>query len=454
MKKFDLNKLCGILKIPRISDKPIIIKNVKTSISQINDNTLIFHLRKTETLNVNRLSNLENCFIITDQVPLKEFRPVRNKMIYVNDIEEAYRKFIDFYRNRFNIKTVAITGTCGKSTTKEMIKQTLAQNYHTIGTVASKNSLRYNHDYLMEMDDNTEYGIYEVALTNPGQIIHTSRFFKPSIGVITNIGIDHLSGCRTLDNYILAKGEMLTALGDKGTLIINNDDENIKKLDFSVFKGKIVTFGIRNKSDIYADNIKFKDGEIHFVLNNKYYVKVPGLGIHNVYNALAALSVLNELKIDIHEAIKGLEKYQPMKSHFEIIRGINNSIIVDDTWSSNPTSVKAALETMHLVKGTKVLVIGYISYLGDHALAQAKEIGKMVVKYKIDYLVTIDNFSKHIGLEAIRQGMDESRVFHCQNEDELNSVLYHLLEPNVYVLFKTSMFDRKIGSIINKVMLK
>lgn len=441
------------LGIPIVSREKVIIKSVRTSVREIDHDTLIFHLQKTDIINIKKLLSCRNCFIITDQALLKPYKEAENRFIFVRDVTKAYNKFIDFYHALLKVKTIAITGTCGKSTTKEMIKQILSRKHKTTGTIGSRNSLRYNHNYLIEIDGDTEYGVYETALTDPGQIIYTANFFKPSIGVITNIGIDHLSGCRSLENYILAKSEMLTALGNRGTLIINSDCENTRKIDFSLYKGKIITFGIKNKAHNYAENITFKNGKMEFLYNSKYLVTIPGLGIHNVYNALAALSVLSELNFDIEEAIIGLKEFQPMKSHFEVHNALNHAVIIDDTFSSNPTSVKAALETLSLVKGTKVLVIGQISYLGNYALEQAREIGKMVVNNQIDYLITLDSFSRHIANEAIRQGMNENNIFNCRSYDELDTVLYNILEPNVYVLFKTSMFDRKINQTINKFII-
>ncbi len=446
--------LCKLLDIKTVSEKPIMIDHIKTSVLDIDHNTVIFNLHKTHTLNIRRLENFENCYIITDQPILKSYRHLKHRFLFVFDIEKAYDKFIDYYRSLYNnIKTVAITGTCGKTTTKEMIKQVLEKKYQTTGTILSKNSLRFNLDYLLDIDESKQFGVYETALTDPGQIIYSAKFFKPSVGVITNIGIDHLSGCKTMDNYILAKGEMLAALENKGTLIINSDDANIKKIDFSSFRGKILGFGIKHKTDYYASDIKYQDDMIHFNLNHKnkqYEVKVPGIGEHNVYNALAALAVLDVLGMDLSLAVKYLASYKHIRAHLEKLEGLNGSTIIDDTWSSNPTSLHAAFSALKDTKVTKVAVLGNISYLGDFVLEQCKNIAKMVVDYKIDYLVTIDAFSNRIGEEAIKLGMERNKVLHCKNEEELKQVLTELLRPNVLVLFKTSMFDRKIKTIIKQ----
>lgn len=455
MKILELNKLCEVLRITPVSKKPIKIKHVVTSVNDIDSHTIVFHLNKKLTLDVRKIEKLQHCYIITDQPLLKDNLYLKERFLFVLDIEKTYEQFIEYYRRLFSIKTIAVTGTCGKTTTKEMIKQVLEKKYHVTGTVLSKNSLRFNHDYLMDIDDTKAYGVYETALTEPGEIIYSAKFFKPSIGVITNIGIDHLSGCKTIDNYIRAKGEMLSALENKGILIINGDDENIKKIDFSTFKGKILTTGIKRKSDYSASNIRFGHNKMHFILHHqkeKYEVSISGLGEHNVYNALTALAVLDALGIPLEETIEHIASFKPVKSHFEIHKGLNNSIIIDDTWSSNPTSIKAAFKTFNKKGKTKIAVLGNISYLGHFALEQCKEIGKMIVDYDIDYLITIDQFSKEIGNKAISYGMDEKNIFHCHNQDEIKMVLTRLLKPNVMVLFKTSMSDNKMKNIIKHVI--
>jgi len=448
LKTLDLNNICEVLGIKYLGRDTTTIEKVVTSVSEIENQTLVFHLHKIASLNIKKLESLNNCIIITDQPLLKKYRHLIDKFIYVLDVEKTYEQFIMYYRLLFDVKTIGVTGTCGKTTTKEMIKQVLGKKYQVTGTILSKNSLRFNHQYLMDIDDSTNYGVYEMGLTDPGNILYSAKFFKPSIGVITNIGIDHLSGCKTLENYILAKSEMLAALENKGTLVINGDCENTQKIDFSQFKGKILTIGKHTKFDYNASHIRFGKNSMHFILNQKFEVTIPGLGEHNVYNALTALAVLDTLGMSMEESIADLASFKPVKSHFEIHKGINHSTIIDDTWSSNPTSMKAAFEAFKVKHKTKVAVLGNISYLGEFALEQCKEIGKMVVDYQIDYLITIDSFSKKIGEAAITYGMDIEHVFHCKNDEDIKNVLYHLIKPDVVVLFKTSMLDNKINKII------
>ncbi len=452
MKTLKINDILQVLGVEKKKSN-VLIQQVSNDIHQMSDDTIVFHLNKREDLDVTQFDTLKNCFIVSDQPILINQKKIRNSIIHVLDVEGAYRQFIEYYRSLFDLPVVAITGTCGKATTKEMLKQVLEKSYTIAATISNKNALNYNLNYLLAIDDKTDFGIFETAISYPGDLIKGCQYFKPTIGVITNIGIDHLSGCKTLGNYIKTKGEMLAGLNYQGTLIINHDDENIKRLDLKPFKGKLITFGIKLKSDYQAENIVYQEMGMSFTLitkKKKYQVVIPGFGEHNVYNALAAIAVLDELGIPIEDAIQDLLTIQFIRSHLEFHQGLHNSIVIDDTWSSNPTSVKSAFEVLrHIGKDkNKIVVLGKISYLGDEAISYYEQIGRMVVEYGIDILITLDSFSNHIGKHAIMHHMDKNHVFHCRDERELKNTLEVLLDAHTIVLFKVSMFDKKFKKTV------
>ncbi|HHU55376.1 MAG TPA: UDP-N-acetylmuramoyl-tripeptide--D-alanyl-D-alanine ligase [Acholeplasmataceae bacterium] len=455
MKPMYLTEICE--KIGTTSQEKALITKVANSINDIDNNTLVFYLNRVVELDIDKFNTLKNCYIITDRSLLTSENVDLNKFIFVEDCVKAYYEFINAYRNQFQLPIVAITGTCGKTTTKEMIKQILENDYNVKATIGNRNSLSFNHEYIFSIDDKTEYGVFETAITSPGNLIYGCNIFKPSIGVITNIGIDHLNGCRTLDNYIRTKSEMLAGLQYKGTLIINNDCENTKKINMKPFKGKIITFGINNDSDYKASNIKFKDLGMEFTLNcnkGKYQVYVPGIGIHNVYNALAALSALSTLGLYLPLCINYLKNVKFIRSHTEVLKGKNGSTIIDDTWSSNPTSVFAAFDTLkEYEKGkVKIVVIGRISYLGEFATKYYEEIGRKFYEDGFDFIFTTDSFSKQIAKSAIKHGFNPAYHIHCKNNEELKSKLGSLLDKNTIVLFKTSMLDQSITSVIKQLI--
>ncbi len=154
----------------------------------------------------------------------------------MKSIGQAYWTFIDYYRNLFQIPVVALTGTCGKTTTKEMIKHIASREWNVQASVSSKNEPRQSLPYLTGIDKSTEAAIFELGLGNTGNIKHQCMIYQPTIGIITNIGVHHLDGCGNLEGYIKAKAEILEGISEGGTLIINADDENTKKNTLAYFQ--------------------------------------------------------------------------------------------------------------------------------------------------------------------------------------------------------------------------
>jgi UDP-N-acetylmuramoyl-tripeptide--D-alanyl-D-alanine ligase len=458
LKTLSLSEVVKVLGIHG-NTRDATIKNVSNNINRLGNNTLVFHLNKLDELNASQFNELKDCYIVTDQSLLKGISVDEKCFLNVLNVQEAYRKFISWYRRLFDVPVVAVTGTCGKTTTKEMIAQVLRHHYKVVATIGNRNALSFDHEYIMSFDDETDFGVIETGITEPGNLIYGCEFFKPVIGIITTIGIDHLSGCKTMDNYIRTKSEMLAGLEYQGTLIINNDDDNIRKINFHPFHGKIVTFGIRKEADFHARDLAYTKRGMAFVLDHggrKYPVDIPGFGEHNVYNALAALAALTNLRMDLSDSIRYLSEIKHISSHNELKKGIHNSTIIDDTWSSNPTSVEAALKVLAEIgkDKKKVAVLGKISYLGDFESKYYEEIAKMILKYKVDFLVTQDSLAKKIGTKAVELGMDASHVIHCKDNDSLKTAMEFLLDEKTVALFKSSMLDKSHVSVLKELMVE
>ncbi|HHX81075.1 MAG TPA: UDP-N-acetylmuramoyl-tripeptide--D-alanyl-D-alanine ligase [Acholeplasmataceae bacterium] len=458
MKKLALKEIKKVLGLASGPDDEVIIEHVTNDITKMNNATVVFHLNKAEEMKVKNFERLNSCYVVTDQ-PLLKGTSGAERVFYVGNVKAAYDKFTSYYRSLFKIPVIAVTGTCGKTTTKEMIAQILRNNYQVVATESSKNSLRFMNDYLMKIDDNTDYAVFETAITHPGNLIYECEFFKPTIGIITTIGIDHLNWCKTLDNYIRTKGELLTGLGKNGILIINRDNKHIRKLDFSNFTGKIITFGIKKKADFQAQDLVYAEKGMKFTLlynQRKYSAYVPGFGEHNVYNALAALAAIVALKHDLNDAINLLGKYRPLRSHTEIKKGIKGSIIIDDTWSSNPTSAEAALKVLREIgRGKKkVAAFGQISYLGKHAEKYYEKIAKMLLQHQVDILITKDHASASIGSYAVKHGMNQNNVHKAKSDSDFNKKLISLLDQNTVCLIKCSMLDKSSQQILENILEK
>ncbi len=410
--------------------------------------TLLF-LNKRESMYWGQLEKLSPCVVVTDK-PEEELSHVKEHttVIRVKSMLQAYWKFIDYYRNLFTIPVVAITGTCGKTTTKEMIKYILSKSYFVQATESSKNEPRRSFPYLMGINQKTNMAVFETGLGNPGNIKHQCLIYQPTIGIITTIGVHHLDGCKTLEGYIQAKGEIVEGVRNDGTLILNADDDNIKKIPLSKFNGKIIYFSVTSESDFRAEHINFaKDGmEFELLYKDVYYpVFVPGYGEHQVYNALAALAGVVEMGMEIKEAIDRLFTFENMQRHLEVVNGINGSTIIDDTWTINPTSIEAALKVVDEIgkDKKKILLLGDINRLGDYEKEYHQKVGTMVASRTFNTLITIGHKAEEIGKQAILDGFT-GQVHMFSTVEGVQDILVNELDAESILLIKGPMKSRSM----------
>jgi UDP-N-acetylmuramoyl-tripeptide--D-alanyl-D-alanine ligase len=406
----------------------------------LKDKSLFFHLRKFDL----QKYHFNSSHIIVTNQPKSFLDMVDSSVtiIEVSNVTNSYWKFINYYRSQFSIPVIGITGTCGKTTTTEMVKTILEKDKHVNSTILGLNGISMNIKYLNNLDENTEVGVYELGVSHPGNITVSCRYLKPTIGVITNIETYHTLGCKTLDNYIKAKAEIVQGIGDTGTLILNKDNENIKKIDLSTFKGNVYYFGIKEAADFKANNIRFGENVVYFDLIYKNEVipcSVIGHGEYNVYNALAAIASVSMVGIDVKTACARLSDFEQLPMHVEIQKGFNNCIVIDDTWNNSPLSMNTALDTFEKYKDTKrISILGPMNQLGDYSKEEHHKVGIRVAEMGIDYLITTGDEAKEIAAAAIKMGMKKNNVHICSSGNEIWNILHPLLDSNTSVLLKYS----------------
>lgn len=411
-------------------------------------NSLIFMSRNDE-INWQEIDDIGPSLVISDKSSTELENALSNTTVLrVKSTIQAYWTFIRYYRGLFQIPVVALTGTCGKTTTKEMIKHILSEEWNVQASISSKNEPRQSLPYLTGIDEKTEAAIFELGLGNTGNIKHQCMIYQPTIGIITNIGVHHLDGCKNLEGYIKAKSEILEGLKEDGTLIINADDENTKKINSASFAGKIITIGIKEQATYKASRIQFIKQGMRFVLHvakSKYTVFVPGYGEHQVYNALAAIAAIDEMGMPIKNAIARLRTFTQMERHLEFSTGIHDCTVIDDTWTNNPTSVEAALKVLDTIgKGKKViLVLGDIKRLGNFEEKYHREIGTMVAQRDIHTLITIGNRAENIAKQAMKDGT-KAQVHIFQDVTGILDILKPKLDHDTIVLIKGPMSSRSM----------
>ncbi|EKN70694.1 UDP-N-acetylmuramoyl-tripeptide--D-alanyl-D-alanine ligase [Neobacillus bataviensis LMG 21833] len=419
-------------------------------------NTILFSNKKIT--NWDALKKYFPLVLVTDQEFRKNGQLEELTVLKVKDIEEAYWKFVNYYRSLFQIPVVAVTGTSGKTTTKEMIRHILSAEKNVSSTNSSNNSRTAHLYYLLSIDDDTEAAVFETAVGEPGDILKAGEYFKPTIGIITNIGAHHLNYCKTLEAYINAKGEMAKILDHSSVLIINSEDHNTKKIDLSNYLGRIIKVGVDPSCHFKAEDIKYGKNGMQFSvqhLEKNYAVFVPGYGAHQVYNALAALAAVHEIGMDLSKAIEILKTYKNLNKHLQVHEGLNGATIIDDTWSLTTTSLEAALNVLSDVGKAKkkVAIVGTITDLGSWGYVIHEQAGEIISESDVDILITIGFHARIMADHLLKIGTNAT-VHSFNNSTLVFDLLKEIVDENTIVLIKGDMYSQPIIELASKLRKK
>ena len=306
---------------------------------------------------------------------------------------QALQDLASYQRTRFPFQVIAITGTNGKSTTKEMIASIVETKFKTLKTQGNFNNHIGLPLTLLAREPEHEIGVLEMGMSATGEIKKLAEIAKPNIGLITNISAGHLNKLKTVKEVQAAKGELFESLDKEGTAIVNVDDPLVLELANSL-RTKIITYGIEQPADIQAKDIQ-NLGSNGFAFSAKIFnqsipIKLPQIGFCNIYNALAALATGHSLGISGLNMSKGLKNYHkiPQRNEQIYFQGIT---IINDSYNANPQSMREALRTLSEIKtkGKKFLIIGDMLELGPLSETAHRDLGKEISLSNIDHLVTV-----------------------------------------------------------------
>jgi len=368
-------------------------------------------------------------------------------IIEVKDTLSALQDWSKHYKDKFNTFNVCVTGSNGKTTTKEIIAHILSQKFPLL-----KSSGNYNNEIgipltLLQLNKSHKLLVTEMGMRGLGEIKTLTNFITPDLAVLTNIGEAHIGLLGSKDNIFKAKSELLQSLNSDGIAVINRDDPYFLKTLEIVKNKKVYTFGIENRSDIMADNISIvsdKGTRFTLVMQNGKSKEIyfPLLGRHNIYNALAAAAAAFALGIELNLIEKGLSSFKPLDLHMQLSNFYNGIKILNDSYNASPLSVKSALETLAEVaqKNIKIAILGDMLELGEKTDFYHREIGKEVAKLSIDILITVGPGGKIIAQSSKEEGMAEERVFSFEKNEKINlsKKLLSLTKPGDYILLKGS----------------
>ncbi|MFH1288663.1 MAG: UDP-N-acetylmuramoyl-tripeptide--D-alanyl-D-alanine ligase [bacterium] len=369
------------------------------------------------------------------------------KVICVRDTKKALINLASYYRKKINPKVCGITGSNGKTTTKDVLALLLEDTYNVV-----KNRGNFNNEIglpltILDMAKSTEVLILEMGMSGKGELSVLNSAAQPDVGIITNVGPAHLAYFSSLKEIASAKAELIEGLTEDKFAVLNADDYFY---DFfrKKTRAKIITFGVKNKSDFMAEDIRlfpFKGST--FVLNvqgKKIKVKTSLPGLHNVYNILAAMAAGSMFFDNLCLLAGKLEKAKPPKMRLEVVN-IKDIKIVNDAYNANPDSVMAVLKELgdYEAKGKKVFVFGGMLELGNDSKEYHRKIGEEIVKQDIDYLIIKESDGTVITSDAaIQSGMDRNKIFLVKTNEDIVNILLSFIKKQDTILFKGSRATR------------
>ena len=362
-------------------------------------------------------------------------------IIIVKDVLEAFQNIAKYKRSLYkDLKIVAVTGSVGKTSTKDIIANVLSQKYKTLKTEGNYNNHIGVPITLLSLKDH-EVAVVEMGMNHLGEISLLSNLAKPNLCVITNIGTAHIGILGSRQNILKAKLEILEG-NDEKEIVINNDNDLLNEFGKNCDKKiNVLTYGIDEKSKVYASNINENEEFSTFTChidNDKFDVKVPVAGRHFIYNALCAATVGNKLGLTNEEIKRGIETFKLTKKRMDI-DVLNNGVkIINDSYNASFESMKASLENLSRYTGRKIAVLGDMFELGDYSEELHRKVGIEVAKNKIDILICAGENSKYIVKAAMENGMDSKNVYYFENKEEILEKLNKLMEKDDVILFKAS----------------
>ena len=359
-------------------------------------------------------------------------------VVLVEDTTVALGQIAGAHRKNFDIPVIAVTGSAGKTTTKDMIAAVLGSKFMVLKNERTLNNqygvsmtvlgLKFSHDAL----------VIELGTSYPGEIQRLAAIAQPSVAVLTNIGESHLEGLKDRSGVYKEKSAIFRGIGAKGHVIFNNDDPYLRKIPNEKKRPKILSYGIERKSDVQASQIHVKN-------NRKICFHVDGHGFilntpapYYVYNALAAILCGRLFGISDRESKKALEKLT-FGGHRQQMRKIGGVTVIDDTYNSNPVSVRNALKMLDALqaKGKKIFITADMLELGARSTPLHREKGRWIARSSTDVAITVGKFSRHAA-GSIRQRNRRIGVFHHDSVAGVSQRLKKLCQPGDIVLVKGS----------------
>ncbi len=384
------------------------------------------------------------------------FEPVRARsvpfVVKVADSLKAYQDLATFHRTRFDIPVVAVTGSNGKTTTKEMVAKTLSQCWRLKKTAGNANNRIGLPQTVLGLTADHQAAVLELGVDAEGQTTRLAEIARPTVGLITNVGNDHLEFFGSVEGSARAKAELLACLPRDGAVVLNADDPY-----YEFFRRRarcaVVSFGFREQADVRGSHVQRKGARTEFRCHvagrrRSHRLALHVHGTHNVSNALGAVGVGHALGLSVTNMATGLSRFRPvaMRSQVSSWQGVT---VIQDYYNANPDSMKAAVTLLQeLGAGRRTIaVLGDMSELGAETRTLHREVGDFLAGRRVSLLVACGELGREVAHGASTGGMTASRVFKARGVNDAIRILEKLVEPGDVVLLKASramQFERLV----------
>lgn len=440
MNKLSLNEIIKVTGAESNSDAEIFFDGVSTDSRKMKEGLLFVALKgencNGESFAIDAVKKGAAAVLVSKTAK----RIPESVVLKVDDTLEAYRQIAGSWRNRFNIPVIAVTGSNGKTTTKDLTAAALSGLGHV-----QKTSGNFNNEIgvpmtLLELNDKHNAAVVEIGMRGLGQIESLAEVVRPTIGIVTNVSEAHIELLGSLENIAKAKGELVTAIPAGGTIILNADNRYTAAMKNFAGEGvNVITYGLEQPADVTARDVLIGSVSTEFTLTYRgqdFDFEIPMLGRYNVSNALGAIAVGLLLGLSVEEIQRGISTLTTTKMRFEVIRR-DGLTIVNDAYNASPASMRVAIKTAsEIYSGRLIAVLGDMLELGDISEAVHREIGAELVENKFDTLITLGELGKFIAAGARDAGLQN--VYTFDTHEDVAKKIIEIVREGDTILFKAS----------------
>lgn len=365
---------------------------------------------------------------------------VTEKDLLVEDTRRALKDIAMGYRSRFDIPFLAVTGSSGKTTTKDMLYFAVSESMNTLRNLGNLNSEIGLPMTVFNLDESHECAVLEMGMYVRGDIDYLAEIAKPHFAIITNVGVAHIQSAGSRENILKAKLEIANYMTKSDVLLINGDNDMLQTVDTDAMSPSVYRFGLEEHNDIRLISYETTGSGMEIradILGEIIEYEIPTLGIHNIYNSLSVMGLCSLMGLDMKKSSEGIKKYQPSKYRMEI-KNVSGKTLVEDFYNANPDSLRASIETFRQMQGErKVAVLADMLELGEISEKEHMNAGVQASEI-FDVIICIGNDAKYIGEGAIENGFDRGCVHFFADNEEAVSEINSILRPGDAILMKGS----------------